>query len=483
MLITFNEIHKILLENNIKITGAFHIGAHDCEELVFYNQCSISEEDIIWIDALESKVVENIEKGIKNIYHATITDKDNEDIVFNVSNNIQSSSVLEFGTHLQEHPGVVFIDKISQKSITIDTFFEKNNIDRSKYNFWNFDIQGAELLALKGAINSIKHVDAIYLEVNEKELYKDCGLITDIDLFLSQYNFKRVITNMTQYGWGDALYIKSKTIEPKKYITFQKLGRTGNNLFQYMFCKLISIRSDYEYVYIPLEEIDNNFSKIFVYEDDLETILTREVSNNSILICEGFFQKSEYYFEYRDQLLDILYTTEEYYYIDGHKIYIKDFINSINNTPIQENDIVLHIRLDDFRHYGSRSTTDIIPQLYYNNLLENWNNYSEHPFNKLYIVCDKLRYDWEKTYFKAFDKWEPILIQNSLMDDVAIMRDCPILLHSNSTLCWFISFISKSKKIRIIPNTNFYPTQMLTKIENSDIVIDVLPLQHHEIGI
>ena len=45
------------------------------------------------------------------------------------------------------------------------------------------------------------------LEVNQTEVYKGCGLISDIDTFLLQYNFKRVLTNITPYGWGDALYI------------------------------------------------------------------------------------------------------------------------------------------------------------------------------------------------------------------------------------------------------------------------------------
>jgi FkbM family methyltransferase len=161
----------------------------------------------VWIDAMISKVNEATQKGIPNVYNAVITDKDDEEIIFNVSNNVQSSSVLELGTHLQEHPYIVYVDKINVKSITIDSFFERNNIDASKYNFWNFDIQGAELMALKGATQSIKYAKAIYLEVNEKELYKNCGLITEIDTFLLQYNFKRVLTNITQYGWGDALYI------------------------------------------------------------------------------------------------------------------------------------------------------------------------------------------------------------------------------------------------------------------------------------
>ena len=206
MLISFEEIAKILLENNIHISGSFHIGAHECEEIPFYNKLGLKPDDIVWIDASLKKVNEATKRGIPNVYNAVIIDKDDEEITFNISNNVQSSSVLELGTHSQEHPWVVYVDKIKLKSITIDTFFERNNIDASKYNFWNFDIQGAELMALKGATQSIKHAKVLYLEVNEKELYKKCGLIDEIDAFLIQYNFKRVLTNMTRHGWGDAIY-------------------------------------------------------------------------------------------------------------------------------------------------------------------------------------------------------------------------------------------------------------------------------------
>ena len=207
MLIDFEEIKKVLHFKNITINGTFHVGAHDCEEIEFYNKLEIKNENMLWIDAIPSKVNEAINRGIPNVYNAVITDKDEEEVIFNISNNVQSSSVLEFGTHSQEHPSIIYVDKIQLKSITIDTFFEKNNIDPSKYNFWNFDIQGAELMALKGAIKSIKYAKAMYLEVNEKELYKNCALINEIDIFLANYNFIRVLTNMTQSGWGDALYV------------------------------------------------------------------------------------------------------------------------------------------------------------------------------------------------------------------------------------------------------------------------------------
>jgi FkbM family methyltransferase len=208
MLITYEEIMNILNKNNICVRGegGFHIGAHDCEEIPFYNRMGI--QPVVWIDAIPAKVQESKRRGIPNVYHAVVTDKDDADVTFHVSNNGQSSSVLEFGTHAVEHPHVHYINTIQQKTITIDTFFSRNNIDSSKYTFWNFDIQGAELMALRGATKTLQYVKALYLEVNEKELYKNCGLIQDIDAFLATYHFKRVLTHMTPHGWGDALYIK-----------------------------------------------------------------------------------------------------------------------------------------------------------------------------------------------------------------------------------------------------------------------------------
>lgn len=207
MLIDANTIIHTLSTYGITITGAFHIGAHDCEELGFYHRLNLTKKDVVWIDAIPKKVEEAKIKNIPNVYQAVITDKDDEDVVFHISNNVQSSSVLPFGTHLQEHPHVYYTEDIALKTITISSFFERNEIQPKKYNFWNFDIQGAEFMALKGAGENIRYAKAIYLEVNEKELYIGCGLIGEIDAYLATYGFKRVLTNIIEHGWGDALYI------------------------------------------------------------------------------------------------------------------------------------------------------------------------------------------------------------------------------------------------------------------------------------
>lgn len=210
MLIDYGTIQRILKSKNITVKGALHIGAHECEELSFYRQLNLSPDRIVWLEAMEQKVAQAKQRGIPNVYHAVVTDKDDEEVTFHVSNNGQSSSVLEFGTHSQEHPWVVYVNHVNYKTITIDRFFARNGLDPANYDFWNFDIQGAELMALRGATDAIRHAKVLYLEVNEKELYKGCGLLQDIDAFLAGHNFKRYETSMTPHGWGDALYIREE---------------------------------------------------------------------------------------------------------------------------------------------------------------------------------------------------------------------------------------------------------------------------------
>jgi hypothetical protein len=55
----------------------------------------------------------------------------------------------------------------------------------------------------------LKNVDYLYLEVNIKELYENCCLLPEIDNFLKEFGFEQKEISMTQYGWGDAFYIKN----------------------------------------------------------------------------------------------------------------------------------------------------------------------------------------------------------------------------------------------------------------------------------
>lgn len=192
------------------VKGVIHIGAHECEERGGYiHYYGLDDSKIIWIDALNEKVekVKSLNNGIK-IFNECISDIDDNIVSFMVTNNYESSSMLNFKTHLEEHPHVHEIDRLTLKTKTLKTFYNENNLNPSDYNFMNLDIQGAELMALKGAGDILNNIDYIYSEVNIKELYEKCCLLPELDEYLKKYGFRREIIEMTQYGWGDAWYVK-----------------------------------------------------------------------------------------------------------------------------------------------------------------------------------------------------------------------------------------------------------------------------------
>lgn len=212
MLISLQEIQSVLSSQHIPIEGILHIGAFNCEELPIYNELGISKEQIIWVEAIPSKVYQALHRGIPTVYNAVITNTDNESILFNIANNIHSSSLLQLGTHLQELPSVKYVDRIRLTTTTLDSFFTLRIEKPNMMNFWKIAVQGAEWLALQGARNSLSFAKVIYLTVYETERYIGCKTISEIDNFLLPYNFTRMLTNWTQHGWGEALYITNKTI-------------------------------------------------------------------------------------------------------------------------------------------------------------------------------------------------------------------------------------------------------------------------------
>lgn len=195
----------LLQKHNIKVKGVLHIGAHECEELGFYKNLGLREDQIIWLERNEDKIKKSNQK---NLFLALVSDQDDQIVNFNVSNNGQSSSILEFGTHSVEHPHVHFIETRKQKTITLDTFFKQNVLDSKELNFWNLDIQGAELLALKGGQEALQFCDIVYSEVNTDYLYKGGALLAELDDFLEKHGFKRIHLSLTKHKWGDAIYVR-----------------------------------------------------------------------------------------------------------------------------------------------------------------------------------------------------------------------------------------------------------------------------------
>ena len=71
----------------------------------------------------------------------------------------------------------------------LDTILEKNKISASDYNHWIIDLQGAELLALKGAENSLKSCKSIYTEISKLNFYEGGVLWPELSEWLREKSF------------------------------------------------------------------------------------------------------------------------------------------------------------------------------------------------------------------------------------------------------------------------------------------------------
>jgi FkbM family methyltransferase len=210
MLIDFRQLFP---KYGIRPTGVLHVGANVGEEAPVYLELGIKKQ--IWIEA-NPIICDRLRRNVSNnpeaiVYEACIGDEAGKVVTFHVSNNgSQSSSILELGTHKEAHPEVHYVEEVKMTMQRLDhILIDVPNVEA--YNFLNIDLQGAELLALKGMGDMLLNFQWAYLEVNQRELYKGCALVEDLDYYLGAFGFDRVETMWCgNTGWGDALYIKNE---------------------------------------------------------------------------------------------------------------------------------------------------------------------------------------------------------------------------------------------------------------------------------
>jgi FkbM family methyltransferase len=190
---------------NMNIKGIIHVGAHYGEEVGDYINSGIN--DIVLFEPLKDNfriLSERIKEFQANIilHQVALGSSENKTSMYVSDNEKQSSSILKPKVHLSHHPDVYFpdIEEVEVKLL--------DNYEYNEYNYLHMDVQGYELEVLKGATETLKHIDFIYCEVNRDELYEGNAYVEQIDEFLSEYDMKRVETYWLGDLWGDALYVK-----------------------------------------------------------------------------------------------------------------------------------------------------------------------------------------------------------------------------------------------------------------------------------
>ena len=193
----FNE-NKFLLT----VSGVVHVGANTGQERQVYSDFGLS---VVWIEPIQEAFDElyNNIKTFKNqvAFKNLITDTENKDYNFHITNNNgQSSSIFELDQHKLMFPNVTHSKTITLKSMTLFTFFEKNQLDINKYQALILDTQGSELLVLKGSLPILKKFTFIKLEVADFEAYKGCCQLKEVNNFMIENGFKEFTRKLMSSG-------------------------------------------------------------------------------------------------------------------------------------------------------------------------------------------------------------------------------------------------------------------------------------------
>lgn len=216
-------IDKYLIRRSYRPTGIVHVGAHRAEELEAY--LALRPDLIIWIEAdpdlvraTNARVTSTGDKGKQLVIKALIADEDGRRMEFNrFSNDGGSSSLFRSNERLRARfPGVRETGEVlSLISRRLDTTLREARIAPSDIDVLVLDIQGAELMALRGAGEYLKAASFVESEVSTQEIYRGAPLGRDIDAFLSSQGLRR-ITRLPVHG--DAVYARQNA-PPKVAVT------------------------------------------------------------------------------------------------------------------------------------------------------------------------------------------------------------------------------------------------------------------------
>ncbi|MDY6804010.1 MAG: FkbM family methyltransferase, partial [Cyanobacteriota bacterium] len=232
------DLRNLCQEKAIAPRGVIHVGAYEGKDLKIYEHLGASK--VLFIEANPEafkRLEENIAEASIEVkaVSCAISDRDCQ-TEFHVYSLPKSSSILPLKLYRNIYPNIKETEKLTVPAKTLDSLLQELNISPEEYNFLSLDVRGAELLALQGATNLLKYIEAINTEVCYEELYEGGALIEEIDQLLRKKGFGRQAVEKPYHpSWGDAFYSKEGVIAMSG---LGKTGDLGNKLFQYGFLQI-----------------------------------------------------------------------------------------------------------------------------------------------------------------------------------------------------------------------------------------------------
>jgi FkbM family methyltransferase len=225
------HVLEALAKYNIPVSGLLHIGANTAAEAHEY--IKIGSIPIIFFEPIPrlAEAAGQNTRGYANMTVAEVccSERDNVELTFNIaSNNGQSSSMLELGSHRSIYPSINYVDKLRVRTTRIATFLTGVH-NAEQFNCAVIDTQGADLKVLKGFGSYLDNFDALYVEVADQPLYKKGATIRDVQAFLHRHEFALLHLESTPAkAYGNALFVRRRPAYLKMMDTSLSRGKPSH---------------------------------------------------------------------------------------------------------------------------------------------------------------------------------------------------------------------------------------------------------------
>lgn len=195
---------------NVPKYGCLHVGANIGSEIDVYDEYGIM--NVVWVEGYtpfyEELILKINNRSNHYAFNEMISDIQGETVSFKVASNTGSSTIFEPTESWYE----TFSELSFEKKVAINcSRLDKILTDRfdetfiSNLKFAVFDIEGAELKALKSLGNLINNLEYAFVEVSLRRNFHNAPLMMDIDRFFYENSFQRVFLKFGSAS-GDAMY-------------------------------------------------------------------------------------------------------------------------------------------------------------------------------------------------------------------------------------------------------------------------------------
>ena len=257
-------------------------------------------------------------------------------------------------------------DEITTNCHRLDTIMNKHNIPCVDI-IW-MDLQGAELLALKGLGNKLSSVEYLYTEVSHKEMYTGQIMYKELNDYMIKNNFS-ILNKLRLSGWQEDVVYKKKSGDMNSI--------TINNYKVIIDC---FFSSKYNSLVVITNNRTNIFKKTGINISDIKFKL-----NNEIIELYSIDVKDFIHLDGNNHKKGVF---KENFHIDVlcKKFTFNDSKNSLLDIIINDNVYTFNLNPPNQKFINSKCLTTIFKDEYHR--INEWVNYHKKIGFEYFILYD-----------------------------------------------------------------------------------------------